>query len=345
MSSEPRVRPIVVRPGARYQCFGDGLCCTDIHILGPLSKREAKRVAQVDPSGLTYDDDGDEEQPVLRVATDGGCHFLLPDRRCGIHASHGPMQKPDFCRRFPVGLVATPQGGRVTTEHRCPCRTLGDRPLLDEDNVMSSIVDRQGRPKAERRVKRVALTKKTKVSFDEWRAVEADLLGRLASGEDARNVLGVRPFPELKKSDWATELDAIAAECLDGSSFGFAALWFVEHGRRRLDREHRLRLPVRPWAAAFDRALARDGEPRTDVDVFSDWIADEIWSLKWTDDRTFDVVCVELATRLSIARAVARTLRADHACRPDRAAAEAIMVVELVGESTYWSDIVAKIRV
>lgn len=342
-AQDARVRPFLVRPGARYRCFGDGLCCTDIHILGPLTKSEARRVAKVDPEGLSYDD-GPKNPPVLRVATDGGCHFLQPDRRCGIHATHGPMQKPDFCRRFPIGLVATPQGGRITTEHRCPCRTLGERPLLDEDNVLDSLVDRRGKPKPDRRVKKLKLTKKTTASFEEWRAIEAQLLSRLASGEDPRDALGSRGFPELKKSDWSTELDAIVAECIDGSAFGFAALWFVEHARKRLNPEHRVRVPHRPWAAAFDRAQAREGAPREERDVLSDWLADEIWSLRWTDDRTFDVARLELATRFVIAREVTRTLKREHGCRPDRAAAESLMVVELMGESQYWTDIVAKMK-
>src|SRR5690606_32500006 len=105
-----------------------------------------------------------------------------------------------------------------------------------------------------------------------------------------------------KKSDWSTELDAIVAECIDGSAFGFAALWFVEHARKRLNSEHRVRVPHRPWAAAFDRAQAREGAPREERDVLSDWLADEIWSLRWTDDRTFDVARLELATRFVIAR-------------------------------------------
>ena len=35
-----KVRPLIPRPGARYTCFGDGLCCTDIHGIGPLTKKE-----------------------------------------------------------------------------------------------------------------------------------------------------------------------------------------------------------------------------------------------------------------------------------------------------------------
>jgi hypothetical protein len=56
------------------------------------------------------------------------------------------------------------------------------------------------------------------------------------------------------------------------------------------------------------------------------------------------VTRLELATRFVIAREITRTLVRDHGCRPDRAAAESLMVVELMGESQYWTDIVAKMK-
>src|SRR5260370_891972 len=37
---EAKVRPLLLREGARYACFGDGLCCTDMHALGPLTRSE-----------------------------------------------------------------------------------------------------------------------------------------------------------------------------------------------------------------------------------------------------------------------------------------------------------------
>ena len=125
----PKTRPLLVRPGARYACFGDGLCCTDIHGLGPLTRREVTAIRRIDSGAAPYSELFEDH--MLRTAADGGCVFLMADRRCALHAEHGPEAKPDGCRRFPLGLVATPSGGRITTEHRCPCPTLGDRPPLD----------------------------------------------------------------------------------------------------------------------------------------------------------------------------------------------------------------------
>ena len=38
MSTPSKPRPLIVRPGARFACAGDGLCCTDLHALGPLTR-------------------------------------------------------------------------------------------------------------------------------------------------------------------------------------------------------------------------------------------------------------------------------------------------------------------
>ena len=39
--------PLVVREGARYECFGDGLCCTDIPAIGPIRLAERARLRLV----------------------------------------------------------------------------------------------------------------------------------------------------------------------------------------------------------------------------------------------------------------------------------------------------------
>ncbi|MEM9069119.1 MAG: hypothetical protein AAGE52_11465 [Myxococcota bacterium] len=340
--TQTRVRPLLVRPGARYTCAGDGLCCTDIHGLGPLTKKELVQIRKIDPDGAGWDDDFEER--MLTNAPDGGCHFLLPDLRCGVHATFGPEAKPEGCRRFPLGLVATPQGGRITTEHRCPCRTMGDRPILTQEAALPSLLNSHGNPRPDRRVKKVKLAKKTKVNFDEWRAIEARLLGALAEGLDPDEVLSAEAFPRLKGSTWIEEFDNILEEAPDGTAFGFAAVWFAETGRGLLNEDHVVRLPQRPWTSAFERAESRPTvTKRSATEVFADWIADEIWSLKWSI-RAFDIARSDLTTRLAIGRDICERLIAE-GIDEARAAAEAVMVVELLGESDFWTDIADKIRV
>ncbi|MFT5356591.1 MAG: hypothetical protein ACI9KE_003816 [Polyangiales bacterium] len=336
-----KVRPLLARPGARYTCFGDGLCCTDIHGLGPLTKSEFVQIRLLDEAGADFDDGFDDR--MLNTAPDGGCHFLLPDLRCGVHAEYGPEAKPDGCRRFPLGLVATPEGGRITTRHRCPCRTLGDRPEVTAEATLPSIVNKKGEPRADEAVNKIRIGK-DRIPFAEWVQMERELLGQLQAGVKAEEVLDAEPFPPLKKrKDWdhyATEF----VEALDGSSFGNAIGSMGEAIRALRDSSHVPRFPRRSWASAFDRAEQRAGLERTEDALFNDWIADEIWSLEWNGERGWDIARIELATRLAAGRFIAKWLQEECDCRPDRAAAEAIMVIELVGESEFWSEVVNRIK-
>ena len=120
--SPSKPRPLIVRPGARFACAGDGLCCTDMHALGPLTRSEDRAMCKLVPTRSL-------PQPTSRrracasaraAAARSSCQRTLRRARAVWR-----RQKPVGCKRFPYGLLNTPDGGRVTTEHRCPCRTLG----------------------------------------------------------------------------------------------------------------------------------------------------------------------------------------------------------------------------
>jgi hypothetical protein len=55
------------------------------------------------------------------------------------------------------------------------------------------------------------------------------------------------------------------------------------------------------------------------------------------------VARAELATRLTIAEDICTRLRGSGA-RADRAAAEAVMMVEIVGESDFWTEVKDRMR-
>jgi Fe-S-cluster containining protein len=333
-----QIEPLLVRPGARYQCFGDGLCCMDIHMIGPIDDAEVERVSGFLEGSAMWEEAHDEH--ALCTAADGGCVFLEADLRCRIHAEHGPEQKPEGCRRFPVGLTATPYGGRVTTEHRCPCRTMGDRPPLEPDMAAPALCDDDGHLFEDRRVKRVRLTRKgKKVSFEAWLAVERPLLAELQKGKAPWTLLGVDPFPRLKRKTWK----AIAQELIearDGTRYGTASAWFGD-AILVLQEGTRPRAPGRPWASAFDRAQARSTSQRLPRQVYADFIADAIWSLRFTEFASFDVACADWATRLAIARHCEKLIRAQ-GVSAERAAAEALTIIEVVGEAEAWRDVVSK---
>jgi hypothetical protein len=329
-----QVRPLLPRPGARYTCFGDGLCCTDIHGIGPLTKKEVVAMRRIERKSAGWDDD--HEDYMLKTAADGGCVYLMADQRCSVHAKLGADAKPDGCRRFPLGLVATPVGGRITTEHRCPCRTLGDRPEIRPEDVESSVSDGGKRPVADRRINRIPIGPKEKLKFSEWEPIEAGYLKRLRGREAILGILDAEPFPTLRGSSWDKQADEFIA-ARDGSQFGVAMAW-VGDTIAALQNGRSPRPPGRPWAAAFDRAEARSPKAATSREVFGDWISDEIWSLKWAEDYDFSLARHELATRLTIAENICTRLR-DSGLRADRAAAEAVMLVEVVGESDFWTEI------
>jgi hypothetical protein len=241
-----------------------------------------------------------------------------------------------------LGLVATPVGGRITTEHRCPCRTMGDRPPIKPEDVEGSISNGGGQLVADRRIKRIPMTAKKEIEFSEWESIEVEYLARLRGREPLLRILDAEPFPRLKGSSWDKQADEFIG-ARDGSQFGVAMAW-VGDMISAIQNRRSPRPPPRPWAAAFDRAQARSPKPRTSRDVFGDWIADEIWSLKWAEDHNFAVARAELATRLTIAERISALLR-DGGARADRASAEAVMMLEVVGESDFWTEIEDRMRI
>ena len=284
----------------------------------------------------------DHDDYMLHTAADGGCVFLMSDQRCSVHAKLGHEAKPEGCRRFPLGLVATPVGGRITTEHRCPCRTMGDRPEIRPEDVESSISDGRSRPIADRRIKRVPLNSKRELKFSEWEPIEAEYLNRLRGRESLLAILDTKPFPGLRGSSWDKQAEEFI-DARDGSQFGVAMAW-VGDTISALREGRAPRPPGRPWAPAFDRAQARSPKVRSSREVFGDWLADEVWALKWAEDYHFSLARAELATRLTIAEDICARLRGSGA-RADRAAAEAVMMVEVVGESDFWTEVKDCMRV
>lgn len=321
-----------LRPGARYRCFGDGLCCTDIHVVGPLPPREVKRLALVSPGRIVRN----EALDGLVVEAKNGACTNLGDDGCRIHASHGLLDKPSVCRRFPYRVTRTPRGRRVSTEHRCPCRTMGDRPPLDGGDALASLRDAHGRISADIVVgKTIALDPEREVSFAEWEAIESELLVALEHGDPAE-VLASSAFPRLEDVSWSDVAHHYRGK-LDGSACGDALAWFgdVVLG---LQEDAPRKLRQRPWSRAFDRAEARSAPGSPDA-ILADWLADEIWSLEWTERGTFAHARADLATRLAVARVVQERLAAT-GVRPDRAAAEAVMIGEMAGAAPLWRAIV-----
>ena len=333
-SLKPRPRPLLVRAGARFKCFGDGLCCSDVHLLGPVTPRERRALDLIEPGVLRRDSDA--RALVFRTQESGAC-VLRSSRGCELHAVHGERAKPDGCTRFPFGLIATPEGGRITTYHRCPCRTLGTRPEIEPEQAASSLRSGAGRLRPDGQVgHRVRMAPGKWASFARYRVVEDALLDDLlvkqldpqvVLGPPPKRVAGVRWSEVLKQMD----------DARDGTAYGEALGWFAA-AFRAMRADVPLALRPRPWSASFDRAQRREGR-LTQQAVLADWVADQIWSLDWV----FAIGDLRGGLKeLSLLHGVAQTIASRLArgrVRGDRAAAEAVMIVELVREGGVWEEV------
>jgi hypothetical protein len=303
-----------------------------------VTQSEVRELRKRDKLAVVYND---ELEGYCMRPVDGRCMFVLPDQRCGIHAKSGHHAKPAGCRRFPYGLIRTPHGGRITTEHRCACRTLGDRPPVSIEDAESSLRDSRGRLESDYDAPaRVALTRKRRVSFDKYLVLETEIIARLNAGERAETVLAAQALPKLQASSWA----AIAAEHItltDHSSGSYAYAWFGD-ALLHLSDGHLPPSRPRPWHEGFERARRGSTEEPDPEAIYNDWIADELWMFRWLDWGPFDVARSELVTRLAIARCIQGWME-QQGVHPGQAAAEAVMMCELAAEGSEWPSAVATI--
>lgn len=305
-----------------------------------MTRTEVKLMRKLRPGSVIMH--AEIEEHCMRHAEGGGCAQLNKDGWCSVHVEEGPDKKPGGCRRFPYGLIRTPHGGRVTTESRCPCRTLGERPPLDLLDAERSLRDLAGRLEADQVAdKRIPLTIEKKVPFAEYERLEAKMLERLLRGERAEDVLAARPLPGMYDGSWPVWAAGLY-ECDDGTRGGVALSWMADM-LLALSTGSRPAQRPRPWAAAFERGAARAKRPESADAVLNDWIADELWMMRGLGfGCPFDVARAELATRLIAARAITQQLCAQ-GVREDQAAAEAVMIGELTACCEHWDDVVEAI--
>jgi Fe-S-cluster containining protein len=328
-----RVRPLLIRPGARFVCHGDGLCCTDVHLLGPLSRDEGEAITRIERGAIV-------RLVGLRLLdqSSGSCVFLEERGACRIYDHDGGRTKPRTCDRYPFLLVATPDGGRVGTDHRCPCRTLGERPPLTPEAAEGPLKTRSGRLMVDRRMgPTVAIEGRRRVGWRRYRALEAELFAAIERDLDA--ALGA-PFPALEDMSWPQVAGDLALD-MPATKWGWACRTFaVFVGELSGGPPGEAR--ARPWKAVFNRAEARSA-PQDPEAMLRDFVLDAIWSLEWAWRGPLSVARAELATRVHVIRAMARHFTA-HGSRPDRAMAEALSVAEIAGVSDTWSTVVQRMR-
>ena len=338
--------PVQVREGVRYACFGDGLCCTDIHAIGPIRLSERARL-RVLHDGIVAHDPRDDVHVLVMRAESGSCIFL-EEGRCAVHEPLGGLLKPLACKQFPISLTATPDGGRVVTEHKCPCRTMGERPLLTVTDSLPAFTVRGKLAPVARVGRKVPMAAGETLPFARYRERERALMSavqRAESAAETQRALHPTTFPPLRTGSWpalARELHA----ALEGRTR-------LEHVMRMLTEaivaeceppsaSPRTRGSAPPWRDAFERGLARTGTPLDAHAMLTDFVLDQIWAMHWIDEFPFDTFRAELATRVRLFEVLHGWFVAD-GLRSDQAAAEAILVIELGGGTDWWQDIAREV--
>jgi Fe-S-cluster containining protein len=330
-----------VRPGARFTCHANGLCCSDVHVLGPIEEAE---LVPLRPMGHSLGQriagrDASVKGWAFRVVDTGACPFLQDDNLCRVHATLGPQSKPATCRLFPFYLVATPTGVRVATSHRCTCRSVGQRDPLDAARVREEIgVADRALPIAWTAPARIALDAGRDVSFAEWTAREARLLEKLNDGSGLPGLLGLPAFPALRNDSWE-KVAARFGKPADATSFEQAKAWIGEAIRAHLSGAPIVERP-RPWARFLPRVQARTTAADARHAILSDWLADELWGLGWARWGTFEQARMDFSTRAAIVAALEAAFMALGTPAP-LACAEAVMVLDAIVHSPHW-DAVAR---
>lgn len=336
----------MIRPGARYECHGDGTCCTTIHLLGPMTRAEAQKVRGAAAVVFPL-----RTEPAVKfhegikglVFAPGGqkCLFLDDNARCRLHAQLGPGQKPAVCRHFPMGSTATDAGVRVTLSHRCPCVSIGASPLLDEPRARRVLAaPDSGRVlPANRAEGAVPWRGKRHVSLSDYAVWEKTALEALdrEDGDPIESILMVSKadkLPKLKGTTWVEVAKRLAKYTRDEDQDDgfFNTIRWVEQALRSGKTSH---TPPRPWKWTFDRTAERVPHPVSVRKLYGSWIADDLWSMSWAVDSTLYRHLADAAARLVLARRIAARLESVGA-RADLAAAEAVMIVDVLGASDPW---------
>jgi hypothetical protein len=335
MTNKARREPLLIRPGARFDCVGDGLCCSDIHAVGPLNAEDREMLSMISEDAI--DRHEGEDASVMMMRTDTGRCVFWSETGCALHSKLGPEMKPSPCIQFPYALTATPAGGRVSTQHRCTCRTLGPLPAITPDIARPNLLDAEGELTFEHAVlDEVQWTDTETISFDEYVRREEELLAGLLSGDKLSSVLDAQPFPALKGMTWLDVADELL-EFQGPSRAACASRWFADAIGFLVGRRERTE-SARPWADAFERAAARVVEPASPNQVFGDWLADDLWAMRWTHAGSLERARSEWATRLAIARRIAGWLDISTPLADNVAAAEAVMIVDVIGTTDPWED-------
>lgn len=185
------VRLPVMAPQSKFDCKSCARCCTEQHLLGPVTRAERDAImagfmkigdeAGADPSNFVPLPVQGGPPTFLLRARGGRCSFLGDDNRCRVHSELGEDIKPSACRMFPFRPVKTPSGWDVGMALSCPtvARGEGADPRDEARRTLEAL--RVLRTDGLRELpETVSLTARRTVDFGVYRKWEAAALERLA---------------------------------------------------------------------------------------------------------------------------------------------------------------------
>lgn len=126
--------------GQRWDCHACGACC-HLYELGPVEVEVVRDLERRQIEGhWAPAKDGwyerrraaDGRAAYFLTHRDGHCVFLMPDRRCAVHAAFGEAAKPGFCREYPFHLAQRGDGLAVVVRPSCQSHHRGATPLADQ---------------------------------------------------------------------------------------------------------------------------------------------------------------------------------------------------------------------
>ena len=169
---------------------------------------------------------------------------------------------------------------------------------------------------------------------------------RAASVAEIRLALHPVSFPPLQKGSWpalARQLRGLSGQTRLEHVMRLLASAILAHCEPEADgATRRPGAAPPPWRDAFERGTARSTAVQEPLTMLVDFVLDQIWAMHWIDEFPFANFRAELATRVQLFETVHAWLVAD-GLRPDQAAAEAILVIELGGGTDWWQDIAREV--
>jgi hypothetical protein len=185
---------------------------------------------------------------------------------------------------------------------------------------------------------RLPLSARTSASFDTYVALESPILEKLGQGEPPYEALGVtQGLPRLRVGSWMDAASTYLRMGSEPSRAGHALKWFGIGLLDALGAAPAASHP-RPWRDVFDKAEADSAREQAAL-VIGDYLADELWGLLWLQRGAFDKARSVTGALGCIASALAMRL-VNEGARPDRAAAEAVLIVETGASQPVWRLII-----